>query len=251
MSKFARLLVSALLATVFGVVVAPTGARAGDPGWATCSQQTVPVTLSATNPTVYNLVGRLCLRTDSVRGSKTVQLMVAGITYDQNLFNSSHSPNSYSYVYAATSRGYSTFVIDRLGTGLSAKPDPALLTTQSHAHVVGQLVQKLRAGTIGGRTFTTVVGVGHSWGAGILQYLAGTSTVAGTIPDYLVLGAFLTTTYAPAVTALGSALHPVASDPVFSGAGLPTGYITTVPNTRDDLFLHAPGVEAAMPAYEE
>lgn len=251
MSKFARLLVSALLATVFGVVVAPTGARAGDPGWATCSQQTVPVTLSATNPTVYNLVGRLCLRTDSLRGSRTVQLMVAGITYDSNLFNPSLSPNSYSNVYAATSRGYSTFAIDRLGTGLSDKPAPGLLTTQSHSYVIGQLVQKLRAGTIGGRAFTMVVGVGHSWGAGILQYLAGTSTVAGTIPDYLVLGAFLTTTYAPAVATLGSALYQATSDPKYAGSGLPADYITTIPGTRDDMFLYVPGVETAMPAYEE
>src|SRR5205085_7879859 len=95
------------------------------------------------------------------------------------------------------SRGYSTFAIDRLGTGLSHKPPADLLTTQSHAYVVGQIVQKLRAGAIGGRTFSTVVGVGHSFGAGILQYLAGTATVAATIPDYLVLGSFLTTTYAP------------------------------------------------------
>lgn len=251
MSTFARLLVSALLAAVFAIFVAPTGARAADPGWATCSQQTVPVTLSATNPTVYNVVGRLCLRTDSLRGSKTVQLLVAGITYDQNLFNPSHSPNSYSYVYAATSRGYSTFAIDRLGTGLSNKPAPDLLTTQSHAYVVGQIVQKLRAGTIGGRAFSTVVGVGHSFGTGILQYLAATSTVPGTVPDLLVLGAFLSTSYAPSVSLFAGSLHTATSDPKFASSGLPSGYITTVPGTRDDLFLRVPGVETAMPAYEE
>ena len=251
MSKFARLLVSALLATVFAVVVAPSGARAGDPGWATCSQQTVPVTLSATDPTLYNLVGRLCLRTDGLRGSKTVQLLVPGITYDLSLFNSSYLPNSYSYVYAATSQGYSTFAIDRLGTGQSAKPAPDLLTLQSHAHVVGQLVQKLRAGTIGGRAFTTVVGVGHSFGSAILQYLAGTSTVAGTVPDYLVLGAFLTAGNAPILTLFANSLHAASADPKFAGAGLPTGYITTIPGTRDDLFLHVGGAEPAIPPYEE
>jgi pimeloyl-ACP methyl ester carboxylesterase len=250
MSTFARLLVSALLATVFGLVVAPAGAQAGDPSWATCSQQTVPVTLSPTGPT-YNLVGRLCLRTDSVRGSRTVQLLVPGITYDQNYFNSSHSPNSYSYVYAATSRGYSTFAIDRLGTGLSDKPAPDQLTTQSHAYVVGQLVQKLRAGAIGGRVFSMVVGVGHSFGAGILQYLAATATVAATVPDYLVLESFLTATYAPTLTLFASSMYAATSDPKFASSGLPAGYITTMPGTRDDLFLHPTGVETAMPAYEE
>lgn len=251
MSKFARLLVSALLATVFGVVVAPSGARAGDPSWATCSQQSVPVALSATDPTLYTVVGQLCLRTDGVRGSRTVQVLVAGMTYDQNLFNSSHSPNSYSYVYAATSRGYSTFAIDRLGTGLSGKPAPDLLTLQMHSYVVGQLTQKLRAGTIGGRAFTTVVGVGFSFGAAIMQYLAGTSNVAGTVPDYLVLGGFLTAGNAPILTLFANSLQPATADPKFAGSGLPTGYITTVPGIRDDLFLHLPGVETAMPAYEE
>jgi pimeloyl-ACP methyl ester carboxylesterase len=250
MSTFARLLVSALLVTLFGVVVAPGGAQAGDPSWATCSQQTVPVTLSPSGST-YNLVGRLCLRTDSVRGSRTVQLLVPGITYDQNYFNSSHSPNSYSYVYAATSRGYSTFAIDRLGTGLSDKPAPDLLTTQSHAYVVGQLVQKLRAGAIGGRAFSMVVGVGHSFGAGILQYLAATATVAATVPDYLVLESFLTTTHAPTLTLFAGSMHAATADPKFASSGLPDGYITTIPGTRDDLFLYASGVETAMPAYEE
>ncbi|GAA1033526.1 alpha/beta hydrolase [Virgisporangium ochraceum] len=209
------------------------------------------MTLSATDPTVYNLVGRLCLRTDGVRGSKTVQLLVPGMTYDQNVFNLSHSPNSYSYVYAATSRGYSTFAIDRLGTGLSAKPAPDLLTLQSHAYVVGQLTQKLRAGTIGGRAFTTVVGVGHSFGAAIMQYLAGTSTVAGTVPDYLVLGGFLTAGNAPILTLFANSLQTATADPKFAGSGLPAGYLTTVAGIRDDLMLHVPGVETAMPAQDE
>lgn len=251
MSKFARLLVSAGLATLFAVVVAPTGAQAGDPSWATCSQQTVPVTLSPANPTIYNVVGRLCLRSDNNSRNKTIQLMIAGITYDQNVFNSTQSPNSYSYVYASTSRGYSTFVIDRLGTGLSDKPAPDLLTLQTHAHVVGQLTQKLHAGSIGGRVFPVVVGVGHSFGAAILQYLAGTATAATTVPDYLVLGGFMQTSYAPTLTLFVNSLYPATSDPKFSGSGLPSGYLTTVPGSRDDLFLYPTGVETAMPAYDE
>ena len=42
-----------------------------------------------------------------------------------------------------------------------------------HAYVIGQVVARLRTGGIGGRAFNAVVGVGHSMGAGILQYLAG------------------------------------------------------------------------------
>jgi len=34
--------------------------------------------LTASDPTTYHVVGRLCTRTDSLRGRKTVQLLVSG-----------------------------------------------------------------------------------------------------------------------------------------------------------------------------
>jgi hypothetical protein len=88
-------------------------------------------------------------------------------------------------------------------------------------------------------------------GSGILQYLAGTATVAATVPDYLVLGSFLTTNYAPTLTLFANSLYAATSDPKFAGSGLPSGYITTIPGTRDELFLYASGLETAIPAYEE
>jgi hypothetical protein len=48
-----------------------------------------------------------------------------------------------------------------------------------------------------------------------------------------------------------NSMYPATSDPKFASSGLPAGYITTMPGTRDDLFLYTPGVETAMPAYEE
>jgi hypothetical protein len=76
---------------VIRVIVMPATAQAGNPSWATCTDQAVPVFLSPTNPTKYVVHGRLCLRADNASRNKTIQLMVAGITYDQNLFNSSQS----------------------------------------------------------------------------------------------------------------------------------------------------------------
>jgi hypothetical protein len=157
----ALFLVVATLAASTTAVIVPKAAFAEgtDPSWAVCSAHTVPVTLSPTNATVYNASGRLCLRDNSARGMKTVEVMVSGLSYDHNYFNISYSPNTYSYVYAATSRGYSTFNLDRLGVGLSSKPPADQLTVQSHAYVIQQIISKLRAGTIGGRAFTTVVGI--------------------------------------------------------------------------------------------
>jgi hypothetical protein len=41
-----------------GVGGQPASAEGTDPSWATCTAQTVPVTLSATDPTVYTISGR-------------------------------------------------------------------------------------------------------------------------------------------------------------------------------------------------
>jgi hypothetical protein len=214
---------AALLASAVITVVAPptaSWAEGTDPPWATCSTQTVTVTVWATDPTPYHVVGRLCTTLDSLRGRKTVELFVSGISYDHNYFNASYLPNSYSYVYAATSHGYSTFNIDRLGVGLSDHPPSAKLTLQSHAYVIAQIVKKLHAGTVGSTAFTNVVGVGHSFGAAVLQYLAGTTTDVTARPDYLVLESFLMTTYAPGVTLLGNSFYTATSDPALSSSGL-------------------------------
>lgn len=96
MKRGATLLVAALSATALsGLVPRVAFAEGSDPSWATCSAQTVPVTLSATDPTVYYISGRLCLRSDANRGSKTVEVMLAGLTYDHNYFNISYSPDTY------------------------------------------------------------------------------------------------------------------------------------------------------------
>src|ERR1700755_1557149 len=99
------------LAILTGVALAPVSAPAAswaegsDPPWSTCAKATVPVTVSPTDPTVYTVYGRLCLGNDALRGQKTVQLFVSGLTYDHNYFNVATSPNVYSYVYAATNAG--------------------------------------------------------------------------------------------------------------------------------------------------
>lgn len=242
-------------ASAFSVVVvaAPLAASAEgtDPSWAVCSQHTIPVTMSATDPTVYNISGRLCLRDNASRGKKTVELMVSGLTYDHNYFNISYQPNTYSYVYAATSRGYSTFNIDRLGVGLSDKPPADKLTVYAHAYTIAQVIRKLRAGEIGGRAFSTVVGIGHSLGAGVLQYLAGTYTDPLDVPDYLILSGWLRQGNPTVLAALGGALYDAVGDPAFTSAGLPTGYLTTKPNSRGAVFYNTSYSESAMITLDE
>ncbi|GAA5198787.1 hypothetical protein GCM10023322_72980 [Rugosimonospora acidiphila] len=242
----------AILASGLAVLPVSSPARADgtDPSWATCAQYTVPVTLAG-DATTYHVVGRLCTRGDQLRGAKTVQLLVSGLTYDHNYWNPAYQPTTYSWVYAETSAGYSTFDIDRLGVGLSDHPPAAELTVQNEALEVEQIIQALRAGTVGGIRFTTVVGVGHSLGAGILQYEAGTVTGAGNTPDYLVLADFLTALNTPGITSVNASLYPAAQDAKFASAGLPAGYLTTQPGTRGGDFYYSAGADTAMISLDE
>jgi pimeloyl-ACP methyl ester carboxylesterase len=246
-----RLALAAALVAAALAVPTPAQADGTDPSWATCAQYTVPVTLTASDPTVYHVVGRLCTRTDKLRGAKTVQLLVSGWSYDHNYWNVATQPDTYSWVYAETSKGYSTFNIDRLGVGLSDKPPAAELTMQNEAWEIQQIIQALRAGTVGGISFQIVVGVGHSLGSAILQYEAATVSTAGATPDYLILEDFLTQAYLPGVVRIANSLYPASSDPAFASAGLPSGYLTTQPGTRSADFYYTPGVDPALVSLDE
>lgn len=252
-AKIPRTLAAVALITTTVIAIDQQAAFAADPAppHATCSQHTVTVNLSATDSTPYTIAGQLCLKPDALRGGRAVMLMISGLTYDRSYFNNPYAPYSYSWVYSATTRGYSTFNIDRLGVGQSSRPAAEKLTVYNQAYAIGQIVQKLRTGAIGGRAFSIVAGIGHSLGAGILQYLAGTVTDKTRVPDYLVFSAWLHQGYGPAVTYLGNSLHPASSDPVLSSKGYPSGYLTTMPNTRGTNFYHAAGADSAVIAYDE
>lgn len=245
------LVIVALMTTTTIFVEQQAAFAEPSPPYSSCSQQTITVTLSATDPTPYTMSGQLCLQPDELRGGRAVLLMISGLTYDRNYFNTSYAPYTYSWVYSATTRGYSVFNVDRLGVGQSGRPPADQLTVANHAYSIEQVVRKLRAGQIGGRSFSTVVGIGHSLGAGVLQYLAGTVTDGTGVPDYLVFSAWLHQGYLPSLIALGNSLYPASGDTVLSTAGYPTGYLTTVPNSRGPSFYYQPGTDSAMIALDE
>lgn len=215
-----------------------------------CTEQSVPVTLDPASSTVYHIVGWLCVPGFDTPRSRTVQLLVSGLTFSHTYWDPDYQPATYSYVEAANERGYATFNIDRIGVGASDRPPAELLTLQAHAFTISQIVRDLRRGAVGGVTFDTVVGVGHSLGAGILQYEAGTVTDRDQVPDILVLTGYLTKTNPEVVAAIGQALHPAAEDAAFAGVRLPPGYLTTRPGERT-IFLDPADVDPAMMAADE
>jgi pimeloyl-ACP methyl ester carboxylesterase len=252
MKRFIRLAPMVALVTA-GLVAVPQAANADgtDPSWSTCTQYTVPVNISATDTTVYQLSGRLCGPSNlgqNVPGA--IEVLVPGSTYDHNYWNIGYQPATYSYVWAATRAGYATFNIDRLGTGKSSKPAAPVLTVPNQAYVLQQIILKLRNAQIGSTGYKTVVTVGHSLGGGIVQYEAGTAT-GKAVPDLVVITDFTHEVDPDGRAAVQGTYYPAANDPKFAGAGLPADYLTSMPGTRGASFYYAPNADPGVIKVDE
>jgi pimeloyl-ACP methyl ester carboxylesterase len=210
-----------------------------------CQQYDTDVTLSASDPTVYQVYGELCW--NGQLGGKTVQLLVAGGTYDHTYWDFPYQSATYSYVQAATDQGYATFAVDRIGTGLSSKPSADKVVVATHVYVQHQLVQNLRAGDYGSEAFGKVIAVGHSFGSGVsILEAAQYHDVDGVIVTGL-LHAFNPI----AVAGFATLMHLAQLDPKFAGAGLPLGYTTTVPGQRTGFFFNTANADANVIALDE
>ena len=122
---------------------------------------------------------------------------------------------------------------------------------QNEAYTVEQVIQKLRNGGIDGTSYARVVSVGHSMGAGIVQYAAATATDSTMLPNFMILADFLNSTNVPAITQFASTLIPAVNDSLFANAGLPSGYLTTTAGTRGASFYNAAVADPAMIALDE
>lgn len=207
-----------------------------------CTQYTVPVHLSATDPTVYHLVGYLC---NADEGNK-VELTLHGATYNHSYWDFPFQPKTYSFVQNNQGTGFATFNVDRLGMGLSDHPNPELLTIQSDSFVAHQVIQDLRNGTIGGKTFVKVVIVGHSLGSAVSLDEAATYQDV----DGVILTGFLHQANPAALGTIGTTIYPAFLDPQFSPSLAP-GYLTTKPGTRGTLFYSTLTSDPQVIAFDE
>jgi pimeloyl-ACP methyl ester carboxylesterase len=155
-----------------------------------------------------------------------VQLATHGVGFDRTYWD--FAPG-YSYADVAAKYGYATFFYDRLGIGASSKPD-AIQTVQAplEAEILHQLVLLLRGNGFLGRTFSKVVGVGHSFGSILSQ------AVAAQHPedfDGLVLTGFgIDSSGVPAFIA--SQNFEIASqNQPFRFTGLSNGYVVAASST--------------------
>jgi len=241
--KISILAIALALAALFGLQPVSTKALGGTP---TCRQVSpVPVTLSPTDPTTYYVAGQLCAQ-GSLHG-KSMQLLVHGLTYDHQYWDWPRSPQ-YSYVRAATNTGYATLAIDRIGDGASSHPvDGTQVTTVSGGYVLHQIIQKLRAGAIGGTAFPKVMTVSHSFGAASAGYEAGTYHDV----DGVIISGFMHDISPTTLGAFAASVYPAHLDPKFANSGLNDTYLTTQPGARAQFFFNTATTDPGVIATDE
>src|SRR5579859_4516176 len=217
--------------TLIVLVVIPRPAH-GAASASACQSFNVPVALQSGQPFQYTIYGELC--NPASGASHTVQLLVPGATYGHVYWDFPYEPQTYSYVRALNAAGYSTFDIDRIGTGQSSHPNLNLVTVTVNvdALIIHEIVQDLRSGSIGGQPFARVLLVGHSLGSAICWIEAGTyHDVDGVIITGMTHHLDLMK-----LVAIFSSFYPALLDPRFSGDGYGAEYITTRSGTRASDF---------------
>jgi pimeloyl-ACP methyl ester carboxylesterase len=217
-----------------------------------CRDVQVPVALAAGQPANERIYGKLCV--PSGRSPDTIQFLVHGGVYTGVYWefpDPSGGTDQYNYAAAANKAGFATLAIDRIGSGRSTHPLSTMITLESNAFTVHQVVQAIRHGEItalGGERFRKVVYVGHSYGTVVGWILA---TDYGEGLDAAVFTGNVRGATVTALLLVYGSLYPAALDPKFARDGLDPGYLTTLPGTRDE-FLYKPArYDPALVKFDE
>ena len=226
-----------------GLSVTPALAGDSDDALPRCETLQVPVSLAQVpGATLY---GELC--TPAEGRPTAVQLLVHGATYNRYYSDWPYRPDFYSYVRLMVRAGYATLNIERLGYGQSTHPPSTLSTIQNGTEALRQVVEKLRAGQIGGHAFSRVIWVGHSLGT-LYGWLE--ASVSRNVDAFVLTGLLHSVKPSWLALAFQSAYSAVA-DPKFATSGLDPGYLTFRPGTRAPLFYWTPTADPNVIALDE
>lgn len=227
-----------------GVVQAVEGGQS--PSGAQCRDYYFPVKESESWSTTFKVYAQLCTRTP-LTDHTPVQILLPGGSYNHTYWDWPYRPDTYSYVKAATSAGFATLNVDRLGYGNSDHPNPLTLDFQVAGYVTHQLVGYLRDGALGVR-FRQVVLNGHSMGGITAQREASAYhdvdavIVSGIGHDFAPKG----------ILQVADKFYPAELDPKFGLAkGWLPGYLTTLPGNRVATFVAPAAYDPGIAAVEE
>lgn len=191
--------------------------------------------------------GTLCLPA-SGRAS-TVMVLVPGATYNHTYWDFPYEPQVYNFRQAMNDAGYATFVVDRLGTGLSSRPLSTQLTATIQADALHDAIGELRDGKIDGITFAKVILGGHSLGSTIAVVEAATFNDENAV---LITGlSHQLTTVSGFGKVLLDSFYPATLDPTFAGKGYDPGYMTTRQGTRQADFYASGTTDPNVVAEDE
>jgi pimeloyl-ACP methyl ester carboxylesterase len=118
------------------------------------------------NSNTYKIYARYCTPKNTNPGASLV-VGVHGQGFDSKYWDFDYKPE-YSLVNQAAAHGYPSLIYDRLGTGKSEAPDSGFLQSQVYTEIeiLAGILKQLRDGTaVKGKTFSKIVGVGHSYGS--------------------------------------------------------------------------------------
>ena len=237
--------VAVMLAMIMGVLATVQPAIAAST--LECSDHSITVTLTPESTETLQVVGTLC--SQGPANGKTVQLLLHGSTYARYYWDFPYQPEHYSYVRAATKRGYATFNLDRIGNGASDHPDGNLVDIDANAFVVHQVVQALRAGQVASTSFQKVIVVGHSMGSMTAINYAG--SYPGEADGIILTGFMHDVNWGFVNSTLLPALYPATFDPKFAGEFPNYDYLTTLPGTRGGPFYYLPNANPEVLALDE
>jgi pimeloyl-ACP methyl ester carboxylesterase len=208
-------------------------------GATACKKLQFNVTLTPTAVTRYPVIGWLCSKPGLI--GRTVQVLLPGSSLSHLYWDFPFRPQQYSYVHALTNAGYATLNLDRLGSGASGLPPGGLVTVDTSAYVVHQIVHSLHSGRASQSAFGKVILVGYSTGSAVAVMEASRyADVNGVI----LTGLFHT--FAPSAAVFGTLSSPAAADHKFAHRALPAGYETTLPGTLAAGSLYTPNADSSV-----
>jgi pimeloyl-ACP methyl ester carboxylesterase len=172
-----------------------------------------------------------------------VELLLSGVTYNRRYWD---APGKYSFVQRAAAAGIATLALDRPGTGSSSRPPANDVSFEAELQAIHKVVSDLRSGQINYSAFGRIILVGHSFGSGLaLGEAARYNDVDGVIASGFAHGA------GPKLPKFGESLGAASEDPLLSSTHPPTGYLTTIPGSRSDLFFNPQDAPLAVRGWDE
>ncbi len=202
-----------------------------------------PYPVQSTSGT-FQLSARYCAPQVNIASrANTLQLLVHGVTYNKLYWSGLSYPvgyggDAYSWIAFASSQGYPTLSIDRLGCGNSTHPDPITqLQIFLEEALLHQLALALRSGAaIAGKAFEKIIFVGHSYGSILGDYIA--ADYPSDIAAFILTG--FGNSVAPAASGINQTVLYPASKSAPRFAGLPLGYMVMSSEDGRRAYFYGP-----------